>query len=185
LGVLAKVWVIGSVKTKEICMEKIINVIIQKNAIDTNYKNRKFLLDLKKHKSLKSGVEVIYFYSLAKGNINYPKQDGNIIYIGEAGRVKSPTGERYKHISPNLKSANDYTSNYTLSQYYELEIPIRLIIYKVPDNFDRKDLEDAFIRKHMEKYGCKPIAQGATGEKNTPKYINKKITEYENLETYL
>lgn len=166
-------------------MEKIIDIIIQKNATKPNYKDRKFLFDLKKNESLKSGIEVIYFYLLAEGKINYPKQDGIILYIGEAYRYKSPTGERFAHIATNLTSANDYTSNYTLTQYYEMGIPIRLIIYKVPDEMDRKDLEDAFIRKHMDKYGCKPIAQGSTGGKNTPKYICEKIAEYENLENYI
>lgn len=50
--------------------------------------DRKSLINLKNHEKLGDGVDLIYMYSLENEQINYPKQDGNILYIGEAGRQK-------------------------------------------------------------------------------------------------
>ncbi len=161
-------------------MELIVEQIIHKK-----YVGRKFLLDLAKHERLQENTQIIYFYSAIMEEINYPIKPGKTLYIGEACRKKSPTGERFKHIGPNLTTANDYTSNYTLTTFYELCKPINLQIYEVPKNNSRKELEEAFIRLHMKMFGAVPIAQGATGQNTTPKTINSLLQSYNGLEEYL
>jgi len=135
--------------------------------------DRQFLLDLKTNPSLTKGVEIIYLYSLVDESINYPVMEGKILYIGEACREKSPTGERFQHIAHSSKKGNNYVSNYTLTQYFYKGSKIKLEIFKVPPGMDRKNYEKELLKEHLKRYGAKPIAQGATGENSTPKAVNQ------------
>jgi len=91
--------------------------------------DRKSLINLKNHEKLGDGVDLIYMYSLENEQINYPKQDGNILYIGEAGRQKK-TGTRFtQHISTEATIGGDTGTNYTLSYYYWSGKKIRLKIF--------------------------------------------------------
>ncbi|MDH0424160.1 hypothetical protein [Stutzerimonas stutzeri] len=138
--------------------------------------DRKSLINLKNHEKLGDGVDLIYMYSLENEQINYPKQDGNILYIGEAGRQKK-TGTRFtQHISTEATIGGDTGTNYTLSYYYWSGKKIRLKIFILDtrnDSKSRKNTESQIIRLHLKKYGSHPIAQGASGENYTVSSIEK------------
>ena len=113
-------------------------------------------------------TKVVYIYSLEEEKINYPKKDGNIIYIGEAYREAEPTGKRFtQHISTAYNKGGDNGSNYTISMYYWYGKKLRLKIYELSNNDNTKDKEKELIKCHVKEYGAKPIGQGATGANYT------------------
>ena len=124
--------------------------------------NRKVLLELSKDEKLSKNVEVIYVYSIKNKIINYPLQDGQILYIGEACREKEPTGKRFsQHISTKKDKGADNGSNYTLSMYYWNNNEIILRIYFIEEKESRKDIETQLLKLHMKKHSSLPIAQGS------------------------
>lgn len=140
-----------------------IEITIQK---DTD-SNRQSLVDLKRHEKLGDGVDLIYIYSLDEGEVAYPKENGSVLYIGEAGRQKK-TGTRFnQHISTGETVGGDTGTNYTLSYYYwsgkKLRLKIFLLVTK-NNSKARKDIESQLFQAHLKKYGAHPIAQGASGE---------------------
>ena len=113
-------------------------------------------------------TKVVYIYSLEEEEINYPKKNGNIIYIGEAYREAEPTGKRFtQHISTAYNKGGDNGSNYTISMYYWNGKKLRLKIYELSNNDNTKDKEKELIKCHVKEYGAKPIGQGATGANYT------------------
>ena len=113
-------------------------------------------------------TKVVYIYSLEEEEINYPKKNGNIIYIGEAYRKAEPTGKRFtQHISTAYDKGGDNGSNYTISMYYWNGKKLRLKIYKLSNNDNTKDKEEELIKCHVKEYGATPIGQGATGANYT------------------
>lgn len=143
--------------------------------------NRKVLLELSRDEKLSKNVEVVYVYLIKNKIINYPLQDGQILYIGEACREMEPTGKRFsQHISTKKDKGADNGSNYTLSMYYWNNNEIILRIYLI-EKGNRKDIETQLLKLHMKKYGSLPIAQGSTGENYTIDNINKTTEEYQEL----
>jgi hypothetical protein len=137
--------------------------------------DRSELLALKRHTLLGDGVDVIYIYSLAEEVVTYPNGDGNVIYIGEAGREQK-TGTRFsQHISTEETTGGDTGTNYTLSCYYWTGRKINLKIYCVGienDKTMRCAIEEKLLRQHLKTFGALPIAQGASGERCTVSVIN-------------
>lgn len=127
--------------------------------------DRQFLLDRARDLELGMNVEVVYIYALADETITYPEKLGHVIYIGEAGRSKEPTGKRFgQHISTAENTGGDLGTIYALSRYYWLGKRIRLQILLVESNEDRKKLERNLLMAHVKEYGALPICQGTTGE---------------------
>lgn len=149
-----------------------IDITIQKGTES----DRRVLVDLKRHEKLGDGVDLIYIYYLENELITYPKQNGNIVYIGEAGR-QSKTGTRFtQHISTEESSGGDTGTNYTLSYYYWSGKKLRLKIFLLEttnDSKTRKSMEIQIIQSHLKKYGAHPIAQGASGKNYTVSGITK------------
>lgn len=117
---------------------------------------------------INKNIKVVYIYSLEEEEINYPKKNGNIIYIGEAYREAEPTGKRFtQHISTAYDKGGDNGSNYTISMYYWNGKKLRLKIYKLSNNDNTKDKEKELIKCHVKEYGATPIGQGATGANYT------------------
>lgn len=113
-------------------------------------------------------TKVVYIYSLEEEEINYPKKNGNIIYIGEAYREAEATGERFtQHISTAYNKGGDNGSNYTISMYYWKGKKLRLRIYQLSDEDDTKGKENELIKCHVKEYGAKLIGQGVTGANYT------------------
>lgn len=138
---------------------------------DSNYTrdNLKELISI-----LNKYTKVVYIYSLEDENINYPKKDGNIIYIGEAYREAEPTGKRFtQHISTDYNKGGDNGGNYTISTYYWNEKKLRLKIYELDNNDNTKDKEKELIKCHVKEYGAKPIGQGVTGANYTIDNLSK------------
>jgi len=140
-----------------------IEITVQK---DTD-SNRQALVDLKRHEKLGDSVDLIYIYSLDEEQVAYPKDNGCIVYIGEAGRQKK-TGTRFnQHISTEETIGGDTGTNYTLSYYYWSGKKLRLRIYLLDTKNNskaRKAIEGQLFQAHLKKYGAHPIAQGASGE---------------------
>ena len=140
--------------------------------------DRQALLDLKKNIKLGDKVDVIYIYSIVDELIDYPKESGSIVYIGEAGREKK-TGTRFsQHISAEQYAGGDTGTNYTLSHYYWSGKKLNLKIYLLEsenNSNSRKSLEGQLLQAHMKKYGSHPIAQGASGE-------SYRVSTLENIE---
>jgi hypothetical protein len=158
----------------------IIDLTIKKNTST----DRKALLNLKDHPLLGRGVEVVYIYSLADEQINYPLTSGETIYIGEAQRVVDPTGYRFTHIAASVSKGGDFNINYTLTQYYHLNKFINLKIYQVKD---RKKIEEELIKYHLYKYGAIPLGNGVTGGGYTPTKINglkDLFVQYDNINVF-
>ena len=124
--------------------------------------NRKVLLELSRDKKLSKNVEIVYVYSIKNKIINYPLQNGQILYIGEACRETEPTGKRFsQHISTKKDKGADNGSNYTLSMYYWNNNEIILRIYFIEEKESRKDIETQLLKLHMKKHSSLPIAQGS------------------------
>ncbi|WP_394899023.1 hypothetical protein [Clostridium paraputrificum] len=157
-------------------MEEVYNEVIQnKSAYDR--KNMK-----KEIKERCSSGNYVYIYSLEEIYINYPKKDGNIIYIGKA--EQSDKNNRFEHhIGTKLNEGKDNSSNHTISQYYWLDYKIRLRVYKVADNKNVKEIETELINAHLKKYGAKPIAYGASAQSMTIFELNNK--NYEEVNKYI
>ncbi len=129
--------------------------------------NRQALLNLKRHENLGDNIDVIYIYSIIEETIKYPKKEGNIVYIGEAGREKL-TGTRFsQHISTEKNKGGDTGTNYTLSYLYwsgkKLNLKIHLLDSK-NNSKARKSIEGQLLQAHMKSYGSHPVAQGSSGE---------------------
>lgn len=141
-----------------------IEITIQKDTAS----NRQSLVDLKNNEKLGDGVDLIYIYSLDEEKVEYPKGEGSIIYIGEAGR-KEKTGARFsQHISTKETVGRDTGTNYTLSSYYwsGRKLKLRIFLLDTKNNSEfRKAIEYQLFQAHLKKYGAHPIAQGASGER--------------------
>ncbi|WP_428912353.1 hypothetical protein [Niallia sp. Krafla_26] len=148
-------------------MKLIKDMVIQNKAPN----NRQILLNLQREPNLGIGKEIVYIYSLMEDEINYPKQKGKIIYIGEALRNKEATGKRFQHIFPDDSTSNNYVGNYTITQYYNLGYKLNLKIYELDTGEKREDMEHILSTLHLQKYGSRPIANGSTGQYSTPKYV--------------
>lgn len=140
--------------------------------------DRTALVDLKWNRKLGDNVDIIYVYSLDEEQVTYPKESGNIVYIGEAGRQKK-TGTRFnQHISTKANVGGDSGSNYTLSHYYWSGKKLRLKIYLLDTKNNskaRKYIEGQLFQAHLKKYGAHPIAQGASGKSYTVSVIEKLV----------
>lgn len=151
-----------------------IEITIQKDS-DVN---RQSLLDLKKHEKIGNDVDIIYIYSLKNNQVQYPKEIGSIIYIGEAGRQKN-TGTRFsQHISTKENVGGDTGTNYTLSYYYwsGKSLHLRIFLLDTKNNSKaRKSLEGQLLKAHLKKFGSQPIAQGASGASYKVSSIDKLV----------
>ena len=127
--------------------------------------DRQYLLDRVRDPELGMNADVVYIYALADETINYPNKLGHVIYIGEAGRSREPTGKRFgQHISTEENTGGDLGTIYALSRYYWLGKRIRLQILLVESKEDRKELERHLLIAHVKEYGALPICQGTTGD---------------------
>lgn len=153
-------------------MKKIYDIVIEKNSNVT----RENLLELNNSNSknfIKSGTSVVYLYKLVDNKVKYPNREGDIIYIGEAGRRKEGTGKRFsQHISKAASEGGDTGGNYTISNYYWNGYKIKLEIYEMENGEDRKIIEKNLIQYHVRKFGARPIAQGCSGKNYTVNVIN-------------
>jgi hypothetical protein len=151
-----------------------IEITIQKDS-DVN---RQSLLELKNHENLGNDVDIIYTYSLNDDQVQYPKEMGSIIYIGEAGRQKK-TGTRFsQHISTGENVGGDTGTNYTLSYYYwsGKSLYLRIFLLDTKNNSKaRKSIEGQLLQAHLKKYGSQPIAQGASGESYRVSLMDKLV----------
>ena len=142
--------------------EPIYNEVIQKESDYDRSKLKNLISILNKY------TKVVYIYSLEDEKINYPKEKGNIIYIGEACREEESTGKRFtQHISTDCNKGGDTGSNYTISMYYWSGKKLRLKIYELSNDDNTKDKEKELIKCHVKEYGAKPIGQGVTGANYT------------------
>lgn len=85
---------------------------------------------------------------MINNKIEYPLKDGNTLYIGETGRRKEPTVERFNHIHTNLEQANNYCDNYTLIVYYNKNEKTKLAIYLVKSKSERRMVKRLLVKKH-------------------------------------
>lgn len=142
-------------------MTPYIDVCIQ-NGSQTD---RQFLLDRVRDPRLGKNANVVYIYALVDKPVNYPNKPGYVIYIGEAGRPKEPTGRRFgQHISTEANIGGDSGTIYALSRYYWLGRCIRLQILLVATKEERKTQERRLLNAHVKEYGTLPICQGTTGD---------------------
>lgn len=134
------------------------------------------LNELGNHAELVTGAHCVYVYSLADSEIQYPKETGSIIYIGEACRANEPTGKRFAgHISKSPTKGNNFTTNHTVTYYYYAKQKLRLHIYRLDDcktDAERKSTEKRLIVGHVKRFGAQPLGQGTTGSNYTPKAIS-------------
>ncbi|MEZ8149281.1 hypothetical protein [Enterovibrio norvegicus] len=148
-----------------------LELTIQKGTLE----DRKKLLSLKNEAMLGDGVDLIYLYSLVDEVINYPSQDGSIIYIGEAGRERK-TGTRFsQHISTEENIGGDTGTNFTISKYYWLGKKLKLEIYILDsqrNKIARKSIESQLFQLHLRRFGALPIGQGASGDNYKVTLIN-------------
>ncbi|EGR2323510.1 hypothetical protein D0267_12465 [Vibrio alginolyticus] len=148
-----------------------LELTIQKGTLE----DRKKLLSLKNEAMLGGGVDLIYVYSLVDEVINYPSQDGSIIYIGEAGRERK-TGTRFsQHISTEENIGGDTGTNFTISRYYWLGKKLKLEIYVLDSQRNkvaRKSIESQLFQLHLRRFGALPIGQGASGDNYKVTLIN-------------
>jgi hypothetical protein len=121
--------------------------------------NRKQLADLKNDAAIGVNVNVVYVYFLLNSLILYPKNQSNILYIGEAMREKEATGVRFRqHITPSSTEGADTGNNLVLSQYFHAGMKIGLAIFKTDEA--RTERERDLIYSHIHIFGAPPIAQG-------------------------
>lgn len=156
-------------------MRPYLDIFIQENSIV----DRRYLQDLKRDPRLGVGVSVVYIYALADELIPYPDGAGCTIYIGEARRPKGPTGTRFsQHISTTSNAGADSGTIYSLSRYYWLGKRIRLQIFIVDEDEERKIIERDLINAHVKEYGSLPICQGTTGKNyNTTRLFSSSVSE--------
>lgn len=127
--------------------------------------DRQYLLDRVRDPMLGKNASIVYIYALVNETINYPNKPGHVIYIGEAGRPKEPTGKRFgQHISTAENAGGDSGTIYALSRYYWLGKRIRLQVLLVENKMERKKLERCLLNAHVKEYGTLPICQGTTGD---------------------
>jgi len=105
---------------------------------------------------------------LVSENINYPKEKGNIVYIGESCKEKEPTGKRFsEHISTRIDKGGNLNSIFSLSHYYWNNKKLKLDIYLLNKKENRKKIEIDLLKQHVKKYASLPIGQGTTGKNYT------------------
>lgn len=137
-----------------------ISVIIQKG---TNF-DRNYILSLAKKNKKTNVLKYVYVWNLVEGVINYPEQDGQIIYIGQSSAKKA--FDRLTHeIAEKIDKGNDQCSNYTLTLLYHKGVPLKLCVYFVTDNTSPEVVESSLYLWHTKRYGSLPIASG-TSTKN-------------------
>jgi hypothetical protein len=143
---------------------------------DGSHPDKKALNALRNHVELTAGAHCVYVYSLADSEIPYPNEAGTVIYIGEACRANTPTGQRFAgHISKSLTGGNTFTTNHTITAYYYAKRNLRLQVYRLDaceTDTDRKAKEKRLIAAHVKHFGAQPIGQGTTGPSYTPKAIS-------------
>jgi hypothetical protein len=127
--------------------------------------DRQYLLDRVRDSALGRDTHVVYIYSLADDVVGYPNKEGQVVYIGEAGRPTEPTGKRFaQHISTEPNIGGDSGTIYALSRYYWTSKAINLRIFLVSNQQERKRIEQDLLCAHVKEYGSLPICQGTTGE---------------------
>lgn len=141
-------------------MKPYIDIFIQ----DKTDCDRGNLLNLVRDENLGINANVVYIYSLADEVVNYPNKSGHVIYIGEAGRASEPTGKRFsQHTSTSINKGRDSGTIYSLSRYYWLGKRIRLQIFLIDSDGNRKKVERELLNAHVKEFGSLPICQGTTG----------------------
>lgn len=148
--------------------------------------DRQYLLDRVRDPKLGMNANVVYIYALADETINYPNKLGHVIYIGEAGRPKEPTGKRFgQHISTEESTGGDLGTIHALSRYYWLGKRIRLQILLVASKEERKELERCLLNAHVKEYGALPICQGTTGKNYKTSALSALIVPEDHLTLFV
>lgn len=144
--------------------------------------DRQYLVDRVRDPSLNKNANVVYIYALQDETVNYPNKPGHVIYIGEAGRSKEPTGKRFgQHISTAADTGGDSGTIYALSRYYWLGKRIRLQILLVESREERKKLERLLLNSHVKEYGALPICQGTTGNNYKTSLLSTLVVAQDHL----
>lgn len=135
----------------------VISVIIQKG---TKF-DRKYILSLARKYKNSNASRYVYIWNLVDGIINYPEQEGQIIYIGQSSAKK--VFDRLTHeIAKENDKGNDQCSNYTLTLLYHKGVPLKLCVYFVTNNTSPEIVESSLHLWHIKRYGSLPIASGAS-----------------------
>lgn len=141
--------------------------------------DRGYLQGLSRCPLLSINVSVVYIYSLVGNDIEYPNCSGKILYIGESEKNTEPTGTRFaQHISPKEEKGATGGMNYCLSCYYWSGTKIRLRIFLLNENENKKAIEKELLQIHVKKFGALPICQGTTSNfYHTTKLHKLKISD--------
>lgn len=159
-------------------LKKIIELNIKKGTD----KDKRLLSALSDHKDMGPKVPIVYIFSLGQyeEKINYPKEPGSVVYIGETMRDHG-SGLRFKsHISKSLTEGLSTQINHTLSVYYHLDRELNLKVFEVTNEESTKAVEKKLLQSHWHRFGANPIGQGGTGKTNCPKEIQRFFLENEN-----
>lgn len=149
-------------------------------------KDRQYLLGRARDPRLGKNSNVVYIYALVDESVNYPNKLGHVIYIGEAGRPKEPTGKKFgQHISTGPNTGSDSGTIYALSRYYWLGKRIRLQVLLVESKDERKNLERCLLNAHVKEYGALPIGQGTTGDNYKTSEISTLFVPEDQLELFV
>lgn len=148
--------------------------------------DRQYLLDRVRDPMLGKNASIVYIYALVDEMVNYPNKPGHVIYIGEAGRPKEPTGKRFgQHISTEVNAGGDSGTIYALSRYYWLGKRIRLQVLLVESKEERKNIERCLLNAHAKEYGALPICQGTTGDNYKTSELSTLIVPEDQLSLFV